>query len=147
MSAAVAQYPRHSVVEFAPEMERTRAFSINREDLSTFARASGDRHPVHGDAAFARERGYSDSLVHGMLVAARCSSFVASDFVGSHGLLVAMHADFRYPVYCGDELIWTAKVTRVVPESGTVEIAWRVTNERGVIVVRGTACAALRNEK
>lgn len=136
-------YPRYDVADFAPGLERKRSFVVTRENLAQFADVSGDYHPLHQDLELAQERGYPEVLIHGMLVASRCSAFVAHDFVGTHGLLVSMTCDFRQPVFCGQPLAWRGRVTRVTENARTVEIGWQVTNEQGLIVQRGTACALL----
>ena len=40
---------------------------ITRQDLKAYAEASGDRNPLHLDPAFARQAGFDDVIVHGML--------------------------------------------------------------------------------
>jgi 3-hydroxybutyryl-CoA dehydratase len=139
------EYPQHAPADFTPGLERTRTFTITRDELGAFSSVSGDHHPLHRDRAFARGRRYPDVLVHGMLIASRASAFVAYDFVGSHGLLVSMTADFRQPAYCDEPLAWSGRVARVSVAVGTVEIDWQVANMRGVVVQRGTACAWLGN--
>jgi len=142
-----ASYPYRDLSEFVPGVERERTFGITGADLARFAEVSQDQHPLHRVPVFSRERGYPDVLAHGMLVASRCSAFVASEFVGSHGLLVSFAADFRQPVFCDEELIWRGTVTQVSPEDGTVEVSWRVLNDCGHLVQRGTACATVPNSR
>ena len=143
MTVNQEKYPRHDLAEFTPGLERKREFAVSEADLALFSDVSGDHHPLHGDPGLAHQRGYLDVLVHGMLIASRCSAFVAQDFVGSHGLLVSVASDFRQPVYCSEVLVWRGVVLRVTEEAGTIEIGWQVTNRRGLMVQRGTACTWL----
>jgi len=136
-------YPSRRLGDFQDGFVSSHGFVITPEELTTFSSVSGDHHPLHRDQAFARARGYPDVLIHGMLVASRCSAYIAHDFVGAQGLLVAMSSDFRAPAYCGEGLRFHGGVARVQAEAGTLEVAWTVTNERGVIVQRGTACVWL----
>jgi acyl dehydratase len=46
---------------------------ITRLDLALYACASGDFNPVHIDSDFAREAGFDDVFVHGMLVMAQAA--------------------------------------------------------------------------
>ncbi len=140
--SAVA-YPRYEATDFAVGFESSHAFTVEAADLARFAAVSGDQHPLHRDEKLSAERGLPGLPVHGMLIASRCSAFIARDIVGSHGFLVALTADFRQPVYCGEPLVWRGKVSRVIPDAGMVELSWGVTNDRKVVVQRGTACAVL----
>lgn len=136
-------YPRYATDDFKAGEVREQAFMLSRAEVDAFSTVSGDHHPLHSDGGFAAERGYPDVLVHGMLVASRCSAFVAHDFVGSHGLLVSLASDFRQPVFCGEALTWRAEVSRVNESAGTVEVSWQVRNPRGAVVQRGSACSWL----
>ena len=136
-------YPRYAACDFQVGEVREQSFTLNREDVDGFSNVSGDHHPLHVDSGFAAGRGYPDVVVHGMLVASRCSAFVARGFVGSQGLLVSMANDFRQPVFCGEALTWRAEVVRVNENAGTVEVSWQVCNPQGAIVQRGSACAWL----
>lgn len=104
MSQSVTNYPRRILSESVVGEVRERIFQVDREALLRFIAASGDSHPLHTNADFARTRGYRDVLVHGMCITTLCSAFVAEEFVGSHGHLVSMSADFRLPVLCDEPL-------------------------------------------
>lgn len=141
MNLKVVAYPRRALSEFVVKQVRERSFHVDHEGLLRFAIASGDGHPVHTDAAFAQSCGYRDVLVHGMCINSICSGFVAEEFVGSHGLLISMNAEFRLPIFCNELLRWRAEVLRVDAAAEIVEIKWTVSNDRKVAVQRGTACA------
>jgi 3-hydroxybutyryl-CoA dehydratase len=143
MSQSGLDYPRRSLAQFTVGEVRERSFRIDEESLLLFIAASGDSHPLHTNTDFARNRGYRDVLVHGMCISARCSAFVAEEFVGSHGLLVSMSADFRLPVFYNESLIWRGEALRVDPVAETVEIKWAVSKDKNIVVQRGTACAWL----
>lgn len=143
MNQGAIEYSRCVLAEFIVGEVRVRTFQVDHESLLRFIAASGDSHPLHSNADFAQTRGYRDVLVHGMCIAARCSAFVAEEFVGSHGLLVSVSADFRLPVFCDELLTWHAEVLRVDTVAETVEIKWAVSNNRNIVVQRGTACAWL----
>ena len=136
-------YHQHSIDEFSAGLTRERSFNVDGQAMQHYMRASDDLHPLHVDAAFARERGYRDVVVHGTCVVARCTGFVAEEFVGSHGLLISISSEFRAPVFCNEPLIWHANVQRIDESANTVEVGWTVTNDRNVIVQRGTAVAWL----
>ncbi len=147
MSCTIINYPQRFLTEFSVGDVRIRPFEINKNILELFVSASGDSHPLHTNQEFARTRGYPDVLVHGMCINARCSNFVAQEFVGSHGLLVSMSADFRVPVFCNEPLIWRAKVCRVEVAAEIIEIDWSVLRNNDISVQRGNACVWLGGRK
>lgn len=134
-------YPRRSLETIRKGQCSEAHFSVTAKELAAFIKACGDRHPLHTNPRFARQRGYKDVIVHGMCVVARCSSFFANKFVGSHGLFVNINADFRLPVFVDDPLVWRAQVVRVKLNSRTIEAKWHVSNASGQIIQKGTGCA------
>jgi len=136
-------YPRYEVADFTPGVVREHQFVIDKEQVNFFSNVSEDHHPLHTDVSFSQARGYTDIVVHGMLVASRSSAFIAREFVGSHGLLVSISSDFRQPVFCDMPLVWQGEVERVFADAGTVEIQWKVINDSQIVMQCGTACALL----
>lgn len=138
---STTDYPRRRLDEFQCGLTREAEFEIAPTAFAAFIAASGDRHPLHVDTEFARQRGHADVILHGMCIAARSSHFITREFVGSHGLLVSMSSDFRRPVFVNDRLCWRAEVVRVDAQARTVEVKWQVTLAAGALIQRGTACA------
>src|SRR5229473_98550 len=58
---------RLETADVATEVARTRYEPLGRDDLQRYAQASGDLNPLHLDPAFARQAGFDDVIVHGML--------------------------------------------------------------------------------
>ena len=143
MNLSMLDFPRRALTDFTVGEIRERSFRIEEETLQLFIAASGDSHPLHTNPDFARIRGYRDVLVHGMCINTRCSTFVAEEFVGSHGLLLSMNADFRVPVFCNESLTWRGEVCGVNATAEVIEIKWAVFRDSAILVQRGTACAWL----
>lgn len=61
------------IAEFSPPPSRA-------EDLARYALASGDSNPLHLDPAFARQAGFSDLVVHGMLSMAQLGRLLTERF-------------------------------------------------------------------
>ena len=141
MSQFDHNYPRHTLADFVIGAIRERTFVVDEESLQQFVAASGDSHPLHTNADFAKTLGYKDVLVHGMFISARCSAFFAEEFIGSHGLLVSMNTDFRLPVFLNESLTWRAEVCRVDPVAETVEIKWAVSKVKNTLAQCGNCCA------
>lgn len=140
-------YPCKSLEDFVVGQIIERTFEIGFKELQSFIEASGDIHPLHTNNDFAKSKGYPNVLIHGMAVAARCSAFIAEEFVGLHGLLISMSVDFRTPIFCGDQLYWHAEVIKIDVNGKTVEVKWNIFNNKKLILQRGTACTYLGNKK
>ena len=132
-------YPRYEVANFTQGVVREHEFVISKEQVKLFSNVSDDHHPLHTDVNFSQTRGYSDIVVHGMLVASRSSAFIASEFVGSHGMLVSASSDFRQPIFCDMPLVWRGEVERVTIDTCLVEINWKVLNDSQIVLQCGTA--------
>jgi len=50
------------------------------DDLARYARASGDLNPLHLDREFARQAGFDELVVHGMLSMARLGRLLSGNF-------------------------------------------------------------------
>ena len=100
---------------------QTRVFTVTREDLVRYARASGDHNPIHQDDEVARGVGLPGVIAHGMYTMALAARAVAEWFPGAE--LVSIGCKFTNPV--------------VVPAAGgaDVEIAGEATEADGLTTV------------
>lgn len=86
------------------------------EDVSTFAKLSGDTNPLHMDDEYAQTTQFKGRLVHGMLVASLCSTLVGMYLPGKKCLYLSQTLTFKKPVFIGD----TVSVTGVVIAKSSV---------------------------
>lgn len=68
-----------NVLKAGDVLRQTRVFS--EEDVSEFSKVSYDSNPLHFDSKVARNAGFEDKLVHGMLVAALFPRIISFHFV------------------------------------------------------------------
>lgn len=66
-------------------LKQTRTFT--NEDVLEYSKVSRDSNPVHFDSESAREAGFEDRLVHGMLVASMFPWIISSYFVSRYSSL------------------------------------------------------------
>lgn len=129
----------------APDVDRTaqagRRFGpLTRTDLVRYAGASGDFNPVHHDEPFARAMGLPTVMAHGMLTAGLAASYLAERF--GPGAVRAFAVRFREPVFPGDVLAADARILEGGAEGGDdgrSDLALTVVNDRGTVVLTGTA--------
>lgn len=91
---------------------------VSAEDVSAFARASGDVNPLHVDDDFARRSPYGATIVHGVLVVVAALAAVPADRLATCG---GLNARFLRPVRAGLDY----EVDVVEGASGAVEVSVR----------------------
>lgn len=117
----------------------TESFSVTvtEEMHNSFTELSSDRNPMHMDADYAKQRGFNDRIVYGMLSASFFSALAGMYLPGEHCLLLECSSSFHKPVYIGDTLTITGKVSEVTEATRTARIKAVITNQKGEKVVKG----------
>jgi acyl dehydratase len=131
-------------VEKGAKQTKVVADGLYRTQIVQYAGASGDFNPLHTDEVFTTKiAGYPSVFAHGMLTMGLTGTLL-TDAVGN-GTLRTFGVRFRSQVWPGDTLTATATVTDVTrSEDGTlVSIDVETVNQKGEVVVSGTATAAL----
>jgi acyl dehydratase len=121
------------------ESFETRGRTITESDVVSFAALTGDWHPQHADAEFARESHFGERIAHGMLVLSYALGLVPLDPDRVVALCRLADVAFKQPVRLGDTLRVEGHFSRlsdVSPELGLVTCSLRVRNQRDKIVVR-----------
>ena len=121
----------------------TTSRTVSEQDIRVFAELTGDRHPLHLDAAFAAHGPFGRPVAHGMLGLSLAAGLI-SQLELTRGTLVALVGvtwRFRGPVFPGDEVRVRLRVASrretSQPDRGLVTLAAEVVNQRGDIVQEG----------
>jgi acyl dehydratase len=104
-----------------PELRR----SVTAEDVKAYADAGGDRNPLHHDDAVARAAGFPGMIAHGMFTMGHMAAAVTA-FAGDASKVVRISAQFRAPVFMGEEIVAGGRVVDVDGETATLETWVRV---------------------
>ena len=115
--------------------------TITDADIVTFANLTGDVNPVHLDAEYAAKSMFGERIAHGMLVAGLISAVLGTKLPGPNSIYLAQELKFTAPVKIGDTLTVTATVTEKRDDKRIIKLRTTATNQRGEIVVDGTAVA------
>lgn len=111
-------------------------------DIDGFAAASGDRSPIHMDAAFAARQGFAGRVVHGGLLLGQLSELIGMRFPAERGMWHSVTMDFLRPVLANEQVALEAAVATVSEAARLVEL--RCTFRRGAdTVARGKARVVL----
>jgi len=132
-------------VEKGAKQSKVVADGLYRTQIVQYAGASGDFNPLHTDEVFTTKiAGYPSVFAHGMLTMGLTGTLL-TDAVGD-GTLRSFGVRFRSQVWPGDVLTATATVTDVErkDDETLVSLDVETVNQKGEVVVSGTATAALR---
>ena len=116
---------------------------ITTEDILAFAAFSGDCNPLHVDEQFARTTSFQRPVAHGMIVASLVSTLVGMHLPGPGALWTRQ--DFRWllPVFSGDTVDVSLRVTHKSAGTNTVTIEVRALNQNGKTVMEGDGAVML----
>ena len=106
---------------------------LTAEMMQEFLHLSGDNNPLHVDAAFARESGFPDVVVYGMLTSALYSRMVGVYLPGRFCLLHGIQVDFSNPAFVGDTLTVKAEIVHLSEAFRRIEIKASIENDEKVI--------------
>lgn len=119
----------------------TKTFTEN--DVLRFAEISGDQNPIHIDADFAAKSRFGRQIVHGMLTAGMISAVLGMQLPGPGCIYLKQELNFRAPVYFGDTITATVKVTKMREDKPIITLETVCTNQDGVKVINGEAILML----
>jgi acyl dehydratase len=118
----------------AERRRRTRA-----EDIAAFTAITGDRNPLHYDAARAEASVFGRIIVQGGVTSGLLNALVAEDLPGPGTVFLEVAWKFVKAVGVGEELTARAEVTSVRPDKPICTLATTILNEAGEPCLTGTA--------
>lgn len=116
---------------------------VTQVEIDAYAAASGDRNPIHLDAAFAASAGLPGTIAHGMLEMGILADAVAR-WAGGSDRVRSLSCRFSKPLVAGDTITCTGRVVSAGEGLATVELeavsdrgARVLTHGRAVVQVEG----------
>lgn len=121
---------------------------ITDEMVQAFAALTGDYNPVHMDDNYCLDHGLDFKTVHGLLTVSFISKFVGMHLPGNGSVCLSHSFDFIAPVKVNDtiKIIGTVikKDNNNALKLNIVTIKFRICNQFGKTVVRGTSKVSVR---
>ncbi len=117
--------------------------TVTEAHFSAFQALSGDHHPIHYDREYCLAQGHSDLLAHGFQVLCLTAAGAGLlPYVLGESMIGFLDQSCRFlkPVYPGDTLSPMLEITGLERQrsTGIVEVASRLANQRGELVLEGT---------
>ena len=107
----------------------TLARVVTREDVRAYAEASGDPNPLHQDDEVARSAGFPGIIAQGMFTMGHLAACIAT-WAGDPGGVTRLTAQFRAPVFMGEEIVAGGRVRVIDAPRRTATVDLWVTVER-----------------
>jgi acyl dehydratase len=121
---------------------------VTREDVLAYADAGGDPNPLHQDDAAARAAGFPGIIAHGMFTMGHMAACVVA-WAGEAAAIERISAQFRAPVFIGEEIVAGGRVRAVDADARTATLETWVTVARDggteMPVRKGEALVRLRD--
>lgn len=103
---------------------------MTEEMQADFRKITGDINPMHSSKEFAKQRGFSDKLVFGMLTASFFSKLVGVYLPGKNCLFQeCKDIRFHSPVFVGDELTVKGEITEIDERFARIAIKATIRNQ------------------
>ena len=138
------QMPQRYLDDFTPgEVFTSSPHTLSDKHFAAFAAMTGDAHPLHYDADYARRKGWDAPLAHGLLLLGLCAlgaAPISEELADSMVAMLGNEARYRRPAFIGDTVTPHFTVVSVEPKGqdrGILRLAITLTNQRDEVVLEG----------
>lgn len=111
---------------------------VEPSKTTNFMEISQDINPLHMNSKYAKQKGFEDKVVHGLLTASFYSTLVGVYLPGRYCILHGIDVKFLLPVYQNDTLIIYGKVSYINEAYKQIEIKAHITNQHNKRVSKAT---------
>jgi len=116
-----------------------RTLTLTSEHVRLYSEITGDRNPLHYDAAFTARTRFKELLVQGGLTTGLLHALVAMDLPGPGTVFMSQNWKFTGPVYIGDTITAEAEVLKVHASKPVTQLGVRIWRQTGETVLEGEA--------
>jgi 3-oxoacyl-[acyl-carrier protein] reductase len=113
--------------------------TVTEELIEATAQLTGDFNPLHVDPEAALAAGQSRPVAHGVILLGLISRLIGMELPGPGAVWFEHQVEFLAPVFAGDEVEVTARVTRVSRATNVIVLALEARKLGNVPVLRGSA--------
>ena len=116
-----------------------RSRTVTARDIELFTELTGDRNPLHYDAAAAEASRFGGIIVQGGVTSGLLNAVVAEDLPGPGS--VFLHVDWRFlqPVRPGDTITAEVELLETREDKPIHRLRTTIANQDGVVVLDGNA--------
>ena len=133
----------YGISDISVGMKESFTVTVTEEMMQKFFEITSDENPLHVNEDFARERGFDNKVVYGMLTASMISTLGGCYLPGKYCLIQGVEIKFAKPVFVGDTLEISGEISKVDYDLRYLEIKVQMKNLRGDKVLRGVLKAGV----
>ena len=111
--------------------EESFEITITEEMMEAFKTVTEDVNPLHNDSSYAKEKGFEGKVVFGMLTASFLSTMAGVYMPGKYSLIQSVEVKFAKPVFPGEKLTFTGKVSEKNDTFRFIVLKVNAVNEAG----------------
>jgi len=127
-------------------LEESFEVKVDISKMDKFLDISNDINPLHVDSNYAKKKGFPDRVVHGLLTSSFYSTLVGVHLPGKYCILQGVDIQFSKPVYIGDTLKISGKVSYINEAYKQIEIKAYITNQNNEKVSKATIKTGVLDE-
>ncbi len=120
--------------------------TLDSSKVDKFIDISGDINPLHVNCDYAKEKGFDDRVVHGLLTSSFYSTLVGVYLPGKYSILQGIDIQFSKPVYIDDTLTITGKISYINDAYKQIEIKATILNQDNIKVSKATIKVGVKDE-
>ncbi len=127
-------------------LEESFEVTITQEMMDKFLDISGDINPLHVDEEYAKQKGFKSTVVYGLLSSSFYSTLAGVYLPGKYCILQGADIQFSSPVFVGDTLSISGKVSYINEAYKQLEIKAIIRNQDNKKVSKATIKTGLIDE-
>ncbi len=127
-------------------LEESFEVTVTQDMMEKFLSISGDINPLHIDEAYAKEKGFKGRVVYGLLSASFYSTLAGVYLPGKFCILQGADIQFSHPVFIGDTLTISGKVSYINEAYKQLEIKAVIRNQDHKKVSKATLKTGVMDE-
>jgi acyl dehydratase len=112
---------------------------VRMRDIELFTEMTGDRNPLHYDAAAAERSRFGGLIVQGGVTSGLLNAVVAEDLPGPGSVFLHVDWSFKAPVRPGDQITAEVEVLEVREDKPLTKLRTTISAADGTVVLDGTA--------
>jgi acyl dehydratase len=114
-----------------------RSQTVTAHEVELYAQITGDRNPLHFDAAFAARTRFGRLVAQGGIASGMLNALVAMDMPGPGTVFLSQTLTYKAPTYLGDTLTAEIEVLSVKPDKPVCQLRATITNQDGTVLLEG----------
>ena len=130
--------------ELSVGMSESFEVEITEKMMDKFIDITGDISPIHVSSEYAKNHGFKTRVCHGMLFGSMFSTLAGVYLPGEHCLLHSVETKFSNPVYPGDKLTVSGKISEINDTFKIATIKGNIKNQDGKTVCKAVIQAGVR---